>query len=252
MKKNFLHPSPVPPRFLVYVAAAVFPLTAATASAETIVGSGHVTSETRAVSGFHGVEVTGSADATVTQGDSEGLVVEAEDNLLPLLESTVGGDGILRLGFKKHLGRIESRKSVVFKVSAKALDRLMMIGSGSIHAPSLTADKAWLQLPGSGEITVDRVQTGEVSLSVEGSGKVKLAGKSTRQTIEVDGSGEYLGAGLETDDTKVEINGSGETDIRAAKTLMVQINGSGSVRYHGSPSVEKQVNGSGEIEAVNE
>ena len=256
MKKTPTRPPTVSPRSAARLAAALGAATLflpmANASAGTVVGSGHVISESRGVSGFHGVEVSGAAEATITQGDSEGLVVEAEDNLLPLIESTVGGDGILRLGFKPHTGRIESKETVVFKLSARALDRLVLSGSGTIHAPSLTADKARLEVPGSGEITVDRVQTGDVTLVLAGSGKVKLAGKSGRQTIEVDGSGDYLGTGLETDDAKVEINGSGAVELRAARTLAVEINGSGSVRYHGNPAVRKQVNGSGAVEAAHE
>ena len=232
------------------LAAAAFGLTGAISFADTVVGSGHVISETRAVSGFHGVELRGSGDVTVTQGDTEGLVIEAEDNLLPLLDSTVDAEGTLHLGFKNHTGSIESKKGVVYKLAVKTLDKVAVEGSGTVHAASLEADHLDLSLPGSGEITVDHLKAAKTKTSIEGSGTVKLAGEVHGQNITIDGSGEYLAKDLKTDDAAVAINGSGECKVSPGASLTVAINGSGEVGYYGSPSVKKTVHGSGEVSAL--
>ena len=57
--------------------------------ANAVVGSGKVVSETREVSGFTSVSVSGSGQAQITVGDSDSLVIEAEDNILPLIETSV-------------------------------------------------------------------------------------------------------------------------------------------------------------------
>lgn len=66
-----------------------------------VVGSGKPASETRAVSGFHGVELAATGTLDITQGDKEELVAEADDNLLPLIETTVKSDGTLLIAFKR-------------------------------------------------------------------------------------------------------------------------------------------------------
>ena len=217
------------------------------AAADTIVGSGHVVSETRPVSGFHGVDLRGSGEVVVTQGDTEGLVIDAEDNLLPLIESTVGDDGILRLGFKPHVGSIESKKAVVYKLAAKTLDRLDIEGSGRLRAGSLSTGTLKLSLPGSGEVGVDHLTATAVKVSIEGSGDVKLAGESPRLDVTIDGSGNCKTANLKTSIAEVQIDGSGEARVNASETLKVQINGSGEVSYRGNPKLTREVNGSGEV-----
>src|SRR5215212_8679511 len=59
-------------------------------------GSGVMASETRSVSGFSEVALSGTGDVRIAQSGQESLTIEAEDNLLPLLETFVE-DGRLTL-----------------------------------------------------------------------------------------------------------------------------------------------------------
>ena len=221
---------------------------AGAARAETVVGSGHVISEKRAVSGFSAVDLRGSGDVTIIQGDTEGLVIDAEDNLLPLIESTVGQDGTLHLGFREHQGSIESKKDVVYKLAVKNVERLTVKGSGSIRAASLTSGGAFLvKLPGSGEITVDHLKAPAVNATIDGSGTVKLGGETHNEGVEINGSGNYETKNLRSDEAEIGINGSGEAHVNVTGSLKASINGSGEVSYRGHPNVTKQINGSGEV-----
>jgi len=53
------------------------------------VGSGTVVSQARQVQNFTELAMTTIGDVELTQGSTEGLTIEAEDNILPLLTSTV-------------------------------------------------------------------------------------------------------------------------------------------------------------------
>lgn len=221
-------------------------------AAGTVVGSGHVVSETRAVRDFHGVELSSSGDVIVTQGDTEGLVVEAEDNILPLLATAVGKDGILHLGFKEHAGSVSTSKTIVFKVAAKTMDAFSIGGSGSIKSASLTTDHLNIEVPGSGDVAVAALKANAVKAGIDGSGSITLIGEVHTQRLTCDGSGKYLARDLKTADTTVEINGSGTAEVSADGSLTVQINGSGDVGYGGNPKLKKQLNGSGQIHRLGE
>ena len=52
-------------------------------------GSGTLASEVRQVAEFTEVELAGSADVEVTVGGEQKVVVEADDNILPLVETNV-------------------------------------------------------------------------------------------------------------------------------------------------------------------
>lgn len=219
------------------------------AHAETVVGSGHVISEKRDVSHFTAVNLHGSGDVIITQGDTEGLVIEAEDNLLPLIESTVGDDGTLHLGFRRERQlSIESKKDVVYKLAVKDVERLTVEGSGSIHAESLNSVGMFLiKLPGSGDISVDHFKAPAVNATVDGSGTVKLGGETKSESVEINGSGTCETKNLRTDEAEIGINGSGEANVYVNTSLKVAINGSGEVSYRGHPNVTKAIHGSGEV-----
>ena len=235
-------------RTLLTLASAVCGV-ASLAAAE-VVGSGHVVSETRAVSGFHGVDLQSSGDVVVTQGDTEGLVIDAEDNLLPLIESTVGADGILHLGMKPHTGSVTFHKPVIFKLAVKTLDKMVLAGSGDLRAASLSSDHLRIELPGSGGVTVDHLKAETVTAAIDGSGDIKLAGEAHGQKITIDGSGDYAAKDFQTDGTTLEINGSGNGQVWANGSLSVEINGSGDVGYRGDAKVNKSIHGSGEVHAL--
>lgn len=234
-----------------FAAASVAAGLTLTTSAATV-GSGNVKSETRTVSGFHAVELSGSGNVTITQGDTEGLTVEAEDNILPLVRSEVDGKGVLHLGFKSGES-VQMTKPLLFKLSAKALDNLVVAGSGTIRAKSLaTTDKGPLSivLPGSGDVTVDKLTAGALKLTLAGSGDVTLGGEATSQDVTLAGSGDYDAGSLKTSAATVKVNGSGEAEVYATETLTAEVNGSGDVTYHGQPKVQKTVHGSGSVSAA--
>jgi Putative auto-transporter adhesin, head GIN domain len=55
---------------------------------------------------------------------------------------------------------------------------------------------------------------------------------------------------LQTQNTTVDVKGSGNADIAVNQSLQVRMVGSGKVRYKGNPMVEKSGSGSGTVEKV--
>ena len=220
---------------------------AAGLTAKTI-GSGNVTTQPRNVSGFHAVDLLSSGSVIVTQGDTEGLVIEAEDNIIPLVETKVA-DGTLRIGFKSG-EEIHPTKKVLFRLAVKNMDNVKISGSGDITAKALKTDHLAVKVQGSGDITVGQLESGAVAVDIDGSGNVTLVGKAASQTISIAGSGDYEGAGLKTGTAAVNIAGSGDCEVAASETLVANVSGSGDVSYYGKPAVTKHVTGSGTVDAL--
>src|SRR5438874_537424 len=63
----------------------------------TVQGSGTRASETRQVDPFSAVDSVGAEDVTITIGAQQSITVEADDNILPLIETKVS-NGRLRIG----------------------------------------------------------------------------------------------------------------------------------------------------------
>ena len=56
--------------------------------------------ETRQVSNFDSIELSGSGDVIVTQGGSESLAIETDDNVMKYVKAEVEGR-TLKLGFEE-------------------------------------------------------------------------------------------------------------------------------------------------------
>lgn len=188
-------------------------------------GSGHVATETRQVSGFTGITLAGSGEVTITQGDTESLTIEADDNLLPKLTSEVSGS-MLTLDTK--LGTtVRSLNPIRYRVTVKNLATLSLSGSGSVNAQNL------------------KLRVLETDIS--GSGRVNLSGSAEELDIEISGSGRYEATELPSQKVIAEISGSGSAVVTVSGELHADISGSGNITYSGEPTVDSSVSGSGKV-----
>ena len=187
-------------------------------------GSGKAATDTRSVSGFSSVEMSGSGELQIEQTGTESLAISADDNLLQYLTSDVSG-GQLRLGMKS--GSFSPSTPVVYKLTVKNLKGIALSGSGSINGKALASDSMKIELSGSGEITV--------------------AGNADQMDVVISGSGNVQGEQFKSKDARVVIDGSGNAIVATSEKLDVTINGSGNVEFIGDPKVSTTRHGSGTV-----
>ncbi len=214
-----------------------------------VVGSGKAASETRNVGDFQGVSVLGSMDVVVRQGPQAPVKVEADDNLLAIIETVVenGRDGpVLEVRTKRGTS-YSSRSKILVTVTIPKLSVVAISGSGDARIESFTTGPLRLAVSGSGGIVMDKVTSDELTAAISGSGDIDGSGKTGKLGISIAGSGDVKLADLRADDVKIRIAGSGDAEVQAARTLDVSIAGSGDVLYSGEATVKSSVAGSGSI-----
>jgi hypothetical protein len=211
----------------------------------TVRGSGVVATQARDAVGFHAIEVSGFGDVRIEQTGSESVVIEAEDNLLPLLVAEVNG-GRLKVGTKPNIN-LRPTRPVIFHVTVSRLEAVEVSGSGDIKAPRLQTPSLTCRISGSGSLRVDDLDAERVDSRISGSGDVRLAGRADDIVLHVSGSGTYHAGGLRCRNASVAISGSGDATVNASRSLTADVSGSGSIRYLGEPSVEVHVSGSGSV-----
>jgi len=237
-------------KFLSVLLLAVL-LTATGCSTRMITGSGNLVTETRQVSGFDRIDLSGSGTVVVTQGAGETLTIETDDNVLEYVLSDVE-NGTLKLGFKSGVNIINTTR-LVFNVGVDDLTRLDISGSGSIEVDRLETDHLDIDVSGSGEVQISELTSGRVKLSISGSGIIDLTGDVPVQDVSVSGSGRHQGSDLCGESVTVIVSGSGGATVCATETLDAEVSGSGSVSYYGDPSsVTRSGSGSGVINDLGE
>lgn len=211
-------------------------------------GSGDLTIENREVSGFDSVQLDGAGRLVITQGESESLEIEAEDNIINELTSEVRGDTLV-LGFREQSWRrsIIPTRGITYTLSLIDLTEITFNGAGNIEMDSLETPTLDLTISGAGQVTIDALQADSLSVTIAGTGTIRMAGQVSSQTISIDGAGNYEAGDLETSSTKIDINGLGNGTVWATESLDITINGGGRLDYFGTPNVTQDINGLGDI-----
>jgi hypothetical protein len=220
---------------------------AASAAWGAVKGNGVKRTESRNVSGFTGISMSVPGQLEVRLGPTESVTIEADENILPLIETTVSR-GTLQI--RTPRGQDIDPQVLRIVVQARQIDNLALAGSGTITGDGLKSAALKIDVGGSGDVNLQRADVDELGISVGGSGSVKLGGKARALRISVAGSGSIAAAALQADDARISIAGSGNATVSARTTLRVSIAGSGSVRYQGDPKLERSIAGSGEVQRI--
>jgi len=219
-------------------------------SGHSVTGSGHVASEARTVSDFQAIAVHGPVTLVVRQGSREAAEVRADDNLLPLVETTVEDSGrgrTLNVGIKKGQS-VRTHHDIVVTVDVVRLTSIATHGSGDVRVEALKTPSLQLSISGSSDARLASLQADEFGISISGSGDVEAAGSAARVKVSIAGSGDARLGSLQADDVTVGIAGSGDAEVTSQKTLAVSIAGSGDVVYHGNGTLTKSsIAGSGSV-----
>lgn len=231
------------------VCLVALPLVAPAAQAAAVTGSGKTATEARSLADFQAVVTGGSMDLLVRQGPTQSVQVEADDNLLPLLETVVepGASGAtLLVGWKKGTSHY-TRSKVLVTVVVPKLSALTASGSGDIRVEAFSTPALKLSLSGSGDARFQGLSTDDFGISISGSGDVGASGSATKLKVSIAGSGDVRLADLKSDEVSITIAGSGDAAVSANKSLNVTIAGSGDVVYTGNAAVKSRIAGSGSV-----
>jgi len=216
---------------------------------EQVEGSGRIVKQNRNVSGFTGLALGVPGRVELRIGSSEGVTIEADDNVLPLLATVVEG-GTLKIQPTRRNLNLQTR-AIRVVVTARAIERLSLGGSGSIHADPIKARRLDVDLGGSGSVNLAGVEADTLSVSIGGSGHLQAArGNVGKLSVSIGGSGDVDLGRVQATGAGVSLAGSGDATVWARNALSATIAGSGDVRYYGDPQVSKSTVGSGEVKRL--
>ncbi len=210
-------------------------------------GSGVMKSETREVQNFHAIEVSYPAEVFISQGATESLQVEADDNLLPGLQTRVR-NGTLEIFYKVENGdAVRPTKPVRITIVVKDLDEVDFESAGTIEITGIETDSLSVSVSGAGELKLEDLVVKDLSVNLSGAGSMSASGTTEELDVNISGFGDFNGRDMQSKRATVNISGAGGASVRAEDQLFAQISGAGSIDYYGSPKVTKQISGVGGI-----
>ena len=210
-------------------------------------GNGNVLKETRKVSSFNGIEVSGAFDIILKQGSEEEVVVEADANLLPVIRTAVEGS-ILKIETKKPVHHVTTMK---LYITVKELKHIDVSGAVDIRTDGrLTVPELFLEASGASDSKLD-LAVQKLRLDCSGASKMKFTGTAGEVKMELSGASDIFAFELPAESYDIEISGAGNAQINVSRKIHAEISGAGSVKYKGSPTeVDQSVSGAGSIKKV--
>ena len=243
----------------------VFFLSACGMKSPLVKGSGEMITQTFDVQGFDQIRVGTSGVMYIEQGDEFSLSIEADDNILSLLDVEVE-QGVLTLRAKPDATLFQF-ETIIYRVTLPELSMIDLSGSADIRVEDFSADSLSVNINGSGDVTFVNLDVTSLSVRISGSGDMILpnlsaksvlaeinnsglmdvAGKTETLIVKVSGSGDLLAKTLKATTAEVAVNGSGDVAVWAVDSLDVSISGSGDVQYLGSPKLTENISGGGDL-----
>jgi hypothetical protein len=218
-------------------------------------GSGaDVTKEGRPLDPFHRLEISGRADVTLVEGQSESVTVETAARGQPRVLARIENGTLMidagdsrRRWWNALIGRRAPATPPRISVAFKSLDAIALSGTVKLTADRISATDLRLAASGGSTVRLDDIDAQSIRIIGSGALKATLAGKVVEQKIEISGAGEIHADRLASQDAVVEVSGAGSIVVNVAKTLRATISGAGSVEYYGDPEVRQSISGVGRV-----
>ncbi|MBY0536901.1 MAG: DUF2807 domain-containing protein [Chitinophagaceae bacterium] len=212
-----------------------------------IKGNGNITTQSRNVSGFDAVDVSGALDVYVSQDSQFSVKLEGDDNLLQYILIEEHG-GTLEVKTKNGVNLRPSSHLKIF-VSAPNYKSIEVSGACDIIGEEKLVNKTPIRfdISGAGEVKMD-IDAPEVSAGISGSGTVKLTGETRKVKLNLTGAADAHCFDLKAEEVEVDISGAGDADVFASLKLDASVSGAGSVQYRGGATdISQHVSGAGSV-----
>lgn len=212
-------------------------LFAFSASGQDIVGSGNPKSEIRKIASFESIDVGLAFQVTLTQGKSQRVSIEADDNILPYIVTEVKNK---KLYIKMSGNRgFDSKCPMKIDITIPAIREIEASGASSISSESLwKSQEMELDISAASKLTL-RIDVTSLKLELAGASKVDLSGSAGVLKAEVSAAAKLNAENLNVRKADIEVAGAANAEITVTEEIEYEANGASKLTFKGSPRVLK-------------
>ncbi len=157
-----------------------------------ITGVGDVVTETLDLSSFQSIKNTGVANIYVTVGDTQSVVLKAQQNIIDVITYEVN-NSTLEIGIQNNTSINES-KGIVFEITIPEIDKIELIGVGDFELSGDSQDELYIILTGVGTVRAYDLEVNVCHITSTGVGNCQVRVNNTLNvTITGVGSVYYKG-----------------------------------------------------------
>ncbi|OYU80329.1 MAG: DUF2807 domain-containing protein [Flavobacterium sp. BFFFF1] len=205
-------------------------------------GSGNIVSETRNINeSFSGVRVGQAIEVTIEQGNNVQVKLEADDNILPLLTTSVE-NGVLVISSN---GNYSTSVNPRVTITMPQIESLTADSSASIRSEGkIVTDDLKISAESSASITVN-VEADQLTIDCGSAAEVEVNGKSLEFEANASSSGSINATDLMANNINADVDSSGDIHVYPILKLEANASSGGSIGYHKIPKTLSKSEDSG-------
>jgi len=221
---------------LTFLLAAIFIFqSGCTYAFKGIRGDGKVVKQEREISSFDGIDVGGAFEVFLTQGETEKLVIEADENLLDIIDTEVRG-GTLNIRTTEDIR--ESTKLNIY-ITFKDLEEIDVSGAcDMIGENKFKLGDIELDCSGASELEL-KFSASHVEMDCSGASNAELFGSAQSVNLDLSGASKLDAIDLEVAVYDAEVSGASHGKIFVTEELSVEVSGAAHLKYKGEPRIKE-------------
>ncbi len=213
--------------------------------------TGKIITEQRVISSdVTSIKTEDNIDVIITQNNEASLVIEAGENLIPYIKTTVSGDELTISSDNKCSLFRNYDTPIIVHLSIPNLTNMDYTGQGIITSSNTLnfPDFTFETRKGTGSVNLE-LNSNDVSvIQHTGPADITLSGTTDNLYAYLGRQGWQFLSGLSANNVHTNNAGYGDIIVTANNTLLVELTSIGNIDYYGSPVVTVSTHtGSGEL-----
>lgn len=200
-------------------------------------GNGNVVEEEREVTGFNGIKTSRGVNVYISQGDGEKVVIEADENLVDIIETDVE-NSILKVTTRRRIREATSTK--VF-VTFRELEEVKAFAGSNVYSEkAVRAGNMDVSASAGSNIKLD-VAANKMEVSASAGANIFLEGTAREISVHASAGSNVKAEGLVTEVCRAKAGSGANIYITVEKEMEGRASSGGNVFYSGNP---QQINAS--------
>ena len=199
-----------------------------------ISGNGNVTEEVRDISGFDGIHLSSGIDVLLSQGEDYEVIVEADENLMEVIETDLKGSMLVIGTDRVNIRRARSKR---VHVTLPELSGLKISSAGDCEGQTpFVCDELRLSISSAGDLSLE-VEAGRIDLDISSSGDARLSGRAEVFDADLSSAGDLNAFDLIAEEVNVSVSSAGDARVHATREISMTASSAGNIYYTGDARV---------------
>ncbi len=211
-------------------------------------GSGDIVTEKRSTGSFTGINVGGGFDVELRIGSPSEVTVEADDNLIKYVETSVK-DGQLRIRMDDM--NVHDAHLKVF-ITAPSINDITASAAATVEVKDEVKLNGAIQLHASSgaDITI-ALDAPETVLNASSGAEINVSGRTKEVKAAVSSGSSIHAKELLSENASAEASSGGSITVHASIVLDAKASSGGNITYRGGANVKKSESSGGQVEKDN-